>query len=491
MSDIAIPANTLVVYVGGRPLSSLNSNFPPPLAASSDEFSGGPTDGITLDPQGIVRKRGQSRYSTWGGSISFNSNNNWYFGPIPKATDRVPNNTYDFYTTALHELIHVLGFATDNNDPTTIKYKSSPYWTGPEVEAANNGKPRLLDSNRPIGLHFSSAGGLVNGRWPVMTLGQSYLPWTNRVVTRLDFAALRDLGWDVSTASAGDLESQARYTGTPQTDRVVWRPTTGTWYVSQTASGGTIQQQWGLPGDVPVSGDFNGDGKTEFAVWRPSNGTWYVRTTSGTVQTVQWGLPGDIPVPGDFNGDGRTEFAVWRPPSPSHPSGGTWYVMGGMTQDWGQAGDIPVQADYDGDGVTDFAVWRPSTGTWYVINSSGGVTVQPSWGRRGDVPVPADYDNDGKADFAVWRPSEGNWYIIRSSDGGVITRQWGLPTDTPQPADFDGDGQIDFAVWRPSEGKWYTRLSSTGTTTTQQWGLPGDVALANAQAAQLARLARS
>jgi len=83
------------------------------------------------------------------------------------------------------------------------------------------------------------------------------------------------------------------------------------------------------------------------------------------------------------------------------------------------------------------AIYLPSSGTWFVLLSSGAYTAAVSipWGVSTDIPVPGDYDGDGKTDLAVYRPSDGTWYILESATNftGSLAVHWGINTDTPLP----------------------------------------------------------
>jgi len=159
----------------------------------------------------------------------------------------------------------------------------------------------------------------------------------------------------VQFGTNGDIPVPADYNGNFRTDIAVWRPSSGFWYVDADLDGTVdIQAQFGTAGDIPVPGDYGPsnvsnapDGLADFAVFRPSTGTWYVsRNRNGVVDlAVQFGTNGDIPVGGVYasNPTINSPFAVFR------PSNGTWYVDVNnngtveVASQFGTNGDVPMQ----------------------------------------------------------------------------------------------------------------------------------------------------
>lgn len=185
---------------------------------------------------------------------------------------------------------------------------------------------------------------------------------------------------------------------------------------------------------------------------------------------------------GDYDGDGKSDPALWS------ANDGTWRIVRSsngqsINQRWGTAGDITLLGDYDGDGKSDLAVFRPSDATFYMKRSSDGQNLVKQWGLSTDVPVPGDYDGDGKTDIAVWRGSNGTWYIVRSSDGQYEVQAWGAGyapySDVPVAGDYDGDGKSDVAVFRRATGTWLIKRSRDGQYLSKIWGLGTDVPVAN------------
>jgi uncharacterized delta-60 repeat protein len=267
------------------------------------------------------------------------------------------------------------------------------------------------------------------------------------------------------------------FDGDGRADISVYRPSTNRWYQAL-STGPTIEETFGVQGDILSPADFDGDGKTDEAIFRPSNGHWWYKSSVNGNQVLNpFGGAGDIPRPSDFDGDGKADLVIFR------PSNNTWYRYSSLTNQeaaprvFGQAGDQPLVGDFDGDGRADPAIFRPSNGDWwYSASSANGAFRTVHWGQNGDIPVPADYDGDGKTDYAVYRPSEGGWYIYNSATLSFTTLAFGTAGDRPVAADYDGDGKADVAVFRPSTGIWYL-LRSTAGFAGYQFGVSTDTAI--------------
>ena len=279
---------------------------------------------------------------------------------------------------------------------------------------------------------------------------------------------------------------------TQPADLVVWRPTSGTWYIKDSGNGTTSTGVFGMSGDLPVLGDFDGDGLYDFAVFRssPPNGSWYVLPSGGgSFYSLQFGLSSDVPAPVDYDGDGRADIAVWR------RSNSTFYILRSSNNVFqsvlmssipaAETLTTPVSADYDGDGAADPALYRgallPYT-AWAVKRSTDGAELNQTWGdsNQGDVPTPGDYDGDGKIDLAVCRKTSGQnvWYITPFGSTASYTKTISITSaadDRPVAGDYDGDGKTDPAVWRNSTGYWYIQNSISNTLRSDLWGAAGDV----------------
>ena len=327
-------------------------------------------------------------------------------------------------------------------------YIYGDYCTGEIFVWNNNQQALLLDTTRNI----SSFGEDEDGELYVVGLGG-----TVERIARFD-------------------EANADFDGDGKTDLSVFRPSTGAWYILNSANGSVRGLQFGAEGDIPTPEDYDGDNLTDISVFRPTNGVWYrINSNNNTFSGVQFGQSGDLPVAGDYDGDARADIAVFR------PSNGTWYRLNSGNNtfsgaQFGQAGDVPAQADYDGDGKIDITVFRPSNGTWYRINSGNNSFSGVAFGSPSDSPAVGDYDGDGRADIAVLRRAGSLvWHILRSSDSAVQSVQFGAQDDLQVVGDYNGDGRDDIAVFRPSTGFWYTSTDPSTNFGARQFGQNGDL----------------
>ena len=187
LNNYSVADNAVIVYVGAQNLGS------------STLGQGGPGGFSIGGTQAFVNTadRGQTGalstpstdFGPWGGSLTFNSaQTNWYFG----STDPTPgSNVFDFYSVALHELGHLLGFGTA---PSFGNLVMGSNFTGTSASAAYGGPVPMADP----GHWLQGLNSTVAGVSQEVAMGPSLTNGQRKHFTELDFAGLHDMGWQVS-----------------------------------------------------------------------------------------------------------------------------------------------------------------------------------------------------------------------------------------------------------------------------------------------------
>lgn len=207
LSDQDVAADTYTVYAGAR---SLSGNVAGLGGGGGFSWSSTPTGGfsaseidqisaITDDFADAVENRGDaSGYSNWGGSVTFDSDGStdwWYDHTAPVGS----NTQTDFYSVALHELVHTLGFGGSSEWEALIANSGTdnPLFTGAQSVAAFGGNvPIELDIEghwREDTQSLTFMGGVVQET----AMDPNILNGTRKFLTELDAAGLEDIGWTV------------------------------------------------------------------------------------------------------------------------------------------------------------------------------------------------------------------------------------------------------------------------------------------------------
>ncbi|QJW99432.1 FG-GAP-like repeat-containing protein [Frigoriglobus tundricola] len=422
VANPTVGANTITVYVGARPISGT-------------EAGGGGPGGYSLSGSSAwistVQTRGHSGFSTWGGSIAFDSTENWFFGTT---TAGLNSSQVDFMSAATHELGHVLGIGTSAQ---WTGLSQNGYFVGSSAEGVYGG-PVPLSTD---GAHWAD-GILINGQRTVM---DPILPRGTRVAwSPLDAAGLRDLGWNTTTSTA-----QTSPAPSPPPPAAVTTTTT----------------------DPAQAVAFTGGTNGALLIYRMSGGTL---VATGQQFTPFPGYRGELRVvSGDFNGDGVTDYAVSTGAGPQ----ATIAILSGADGHYivpptalfpGYAGGLYLAAaDIDGNGRDQLVVAAGINAPPYVaIYQVSGSALQiqyaffafnaPDW--QGGIRIAAgDLNGDGYADVVVTTASQ--VAAVATYSGAALARGSAAlltPIAFPVPGlavglnvaigDLNGDGHNDLVL---------------------------------------------
>jgi hypothetical protein len=207
IANLTVPSDTLVVYAGGREMSALGIGGPGGFSST-----GAPSwnDRVATRGQDDARGSSATDFGPWGGSITFDTNpsGGWYFGLDGGAI----GGRSDFFSVALHEMTHLLGFGTSDAWQSRV---SGALFTGPASAGEYDGAGNVpLSNDRAHWAAGTDDDGREAAMDPDLTTG------TRKTLTALDLAGMDDVGWelpldaDLTTPSSAPTAGQAGVTFT-------------------------------------------------------------------------------------------------------------------------------------------------------------------------------------------------------------------------------------------------------------------------------------
>jgi hypothetical protein len=236
-----IAANEYVVFAGAQNLAGNTLGIGGPggfgwsHGGSYHPAYEGQINSITTTFVNQVEKRGQSSgFARWGGTISFDTAPPapWHFSH----TIAPAGNVVDFYSVAIHELAHALGFGERDDDPANItpweSWVSGSSFYGANATAKYGGPVPLStqepDPSRQLTHWAPSTNSFVYGSSILQqaAMDPNLTNGTRKHFTELDAAAMIDIGWSVIPLPGvhGDYNNNGRVDAA---DYVVWRKRLG------------------------------------------------------------------------------------------------------------------------------------------------------------------------------------------------------------------------------------------------------------------------
>ena len=178
---VTYPIDDVVIFVGASALDG-------PGSALAAAYSSNTAQGMSADLAATLSQRYNGNpFQPWVATIAIDNEESFFFDSTLDTADDIPLLQYDFYSTVLHEIGHVLG---TGQAAAYLALVSNATFTGAHAVAIY-GAPIPLTSN---GSHVQKTV-IVDGRRVVMD--ESDAPGQRSLITRLDLAMIEDLGYQI------------------------------------------------------------------------------------------------------------------------------------------------------------------------------------------------------------------------------------------------------------------------------------------------------
>jgi hypothetical protein len=184
LENFSVATNVIRVFVGGFTFSGNTVGQGGPGGFSCSGF-GNFCNSAPSRGQGAVSGSSATDVAPWGGSISFDTDTNWFAG---LGTTGLTSSQSDFYSVATHELAHLLGFGTSESFTHQI--------SGNTFMGIASGHVAL---SADLGHWAQGTKSTVNGITQEVSMDPTILNGTRKYFTALDYQAMQDIGWQVST----------------------------------------------------------------------------------------------------------------------------------------------------------------------------------------------------------------------------------------------------------------------------------------------------
>lgn len=209
---LVVPADTIIVFAGGRSLGG-----PAGIGGQGGFNASGVQEwGNLLNSRGEPGALASPKtdFGPWGGAITFDPGLAWNFSTTASAQGKLP-----FVSIALHEIGHVLGIGGAGSwQAKIVVHEDFAEFTGSHSAQANGGNVLLYDGSHWSGYDFCVPAEDIDPDDSTFTLSKTYGSFGTthgqqqlalmepiicseevslKVLTDLDIAALRDIGWEV------------------------------------------------------------------------------------------------------------------------------------------------------------------------------------------------------------------------------------------------------------------------------------------------------